>query len=245
MLDLVGVVLCGTSNPGNIGASARAMKNMGLRRLCLVGSQLSKEDSVELARSSHACDVLEQALSFGSLSDAVAQSSCVLGLTSRLRKRNSVVSLSLPDAIGMVLPLIRQGKYVSFVFGSEKTGLTNEQLMSCSRAVYILASDEYPSLNLAAAVQVVCYELRRQLLLGNDKTDATEQRCCPATAQEFFHLMDHLNRVLEKIRFCNRLSASTMSKFRRIYSKANLEKEEVALLRGLLSQVEYCLSESE
>lgn len=237
MLDDIQVVLCGVSHPGNMGSSARAMKNMGLSRLALVSPLVPPENEEALSRSSHAFDVLQNASVFSSLYDAVKESSCVLGLTARVRKETAAVPLFLSDAVQKALSLLHLGR-VSFVFGSERTGLTNEQLMLCSHTVHIPTSEAYSSLNLAAAVQVVCYEIKRQLCLQQDPFPQ-KGGSRPATVEDITHLIEHVKRIAQKSMDAPPQNLSL--RLSRLCSKANLEEHEVSLLRGLLSAVESSL----
>lgn len=148
------IVLVGTSHPANIGAAARAMKTMALSQLTLVDPQCDL-DAQAIAMAAHADDVLANSHSYADIQDAVADSTLVLGLTARPR-RDGVPALTPKEAAAMVVA--EQGP-TAVLFGRERTGLTNEELGCCHRLVHIPANPDYPALNLAAAVQIMAYEL--------------------------------------------------------------------------------------
>ena len=166
-------VLVGTQHPGNIGAAARAMKTMGLARLVLVAPERPLDEDA-YRRSAGAEDVLGDAPVVATLAEAVADCRLVLGCTARSRR----VQLEelLPEVAGQraVAKAVELGE-VAFVFGRERTGLTNEELQLCHAAVHIPSDPEFSSLNLAAAVQVLAYETRMQLLGAQPAADAS--RC--------------------------------------------------------------------
>lgn len=148
------IVLVGTSHPANIGAAARAMKTMALSQLTLVDPQCNL-DAQAIAMAAHADDVLANSHSYADIQSAVVDSTLVLGLTARPR-RDGVPALTPKEAAAMVVA--EQGP-TAILFGRERTGLTNEELGCCHRLVHIPANPDYPALNLAAAVQIMAYEL--------------------------------------------------------------------------------------
>ena len=158
----VRIVLVGTQHPGNIGAAARAMKTMGLSRLALVAPEKPLDD-VAYRRSAGAEDVLGQAPVFATLAEAVADCRLVLGCTARSR-RVQLEQLEPDQAAGRLLQAATDGE-VALVFGRERTGLSNEELQLCHASVHIPSDPAFSSLNLAAAVQVLAYEVRLAALL--------------------------------------------------------------------------------
>jgi len=161
----IAVVLCRAEEGGNVGSACRAMKTMGLSRLVLAGCPDYDEDRVRMM-AVHAFDVYEAALRFPDLGSALAPFSLSAGMTRRRGERRKAFSLSVEDMAARVLK--RSGGSAALVFGNERTGLTDEELGLCSLAAHIPSSDAFPSLNLAQAVQVACYELRKQALGGRD-----------------------------------------------------------------------------
>ncbi len=231
-------VLVGTQHPGNIGAAARAMKTMGLSRLVLVAPEQPLDD-VAFRRSAGAEDVLGDAPVFATLAEAVADCRLVLGCTARSRR----VQLEelLPETAGQ-RAVVRAGEpaEVAFVFGRERTGLTNDELQLCHVAVHIPSDPEFSSLNLAAAVQVLAYEVRMAQLEGQS-APATEPGYgeAPASHSQLEGLFGQLGDTLDQIDFHKgRAPESAMRKLRRLFMKADLSEQEVRLLRGILSDAQ-------
>ncbi len=216
-------VLVGTQHPGNIGAAARAMKTMGLSRLVLVAPE-QPLDEVAFRRSAGAEDVLGDALVFATLAEAVADCRLVLGCTARARR----VQLEelLPE--------------VAFVFGRERTGLSNDELQLCHAAVHIPSDPEFSSLNLAAAVQVLAYEVRMAQLEGQAAPPPEPGYGeAPASHAQLEGLFGQFGDTLDQIDFHKgRAPESAMRKLRRLFMKADLSEQEVRLLRGILSDAQ-------
>ena len=223
-------VLVGTQHPGNIGAAARAIRTMGLGRLVLVAPERAPDDE-SFRRSAGAEAVIEQAPVYATLAEAVADCTLVLGCTARSRR----VQL--------------EGEQIAVVFGRERTGLTNDELQLCQLAVHIPSDPEFSSLNLAAAVQVLAYEVRLAVLEAEAAaTGATV--AAPAAQNEGFRegvashaqmegLYGQLADTLEEIDFHKgRSPDSAMRKLRRLFAKAELTEQEVRLLRGVLSDAQ-------
>ena len=228
-LDRVRVVLCDTTHPGNIGATARALKTMGLSRLYLVAPLCFPHPEAD-ARASNARDVLEGAKVFATLGEALQGTVFTCALTARSRELSQPV-LAPRDAAPQLLAEAATGD-VALVFGRESRGLTREQVNLCQRIVHIPANPVYSSLNLAAAVQIMTYELR--LAAGAGSLPAPEV-CEPASFEEVeaFHL--HLQQVMRETGFLDpRKPRRLTQRMRRLFTRARLEKEEVSLLRGLL-----------
>lgn len=233
-LDRVRVVLCDTTHPGNIGAAARALKTMGLSRLYLVAPRHFPHEEAD-ARASNARDVLEQARVCADLEEALRGTVFAAALTARSRELGQPV-LPPRDAAPLLLAAAATGD-VALVFGREASGLTREQVNLCQRIVCIPANPAYSSLNLAAAVQIIVYELRVAAGAGGLPTLEVHE---PATFEEMaaFHL--HLDRVMREIGFLDPRKPRRLSqRMRRLFTRARLEKEEVSLLRGLLTAVQH------
>jgi TrmH family RNA methyltransferase len=162
-----GVVLCRAEESGNVGSSCRAMKTMGFSRLVLAGCPEYDLDRVRMM-AVHAYDVFERAERFPDLESALAGFSLSSGFTRRRGERRKAFSLSAQDFAAMALSRPRGSGAVALVFGNERTGLTEGELGLCSLAAHIPSSEAFPSLNLAQAVQIACYELRRQNLGKRD-----------------------------------------------------------------------------
>jgi tRNA/rRNA methyltransferase len=234
-LDRIRVVLSRTSHPGNIGAAARAMKNMGLRDLWLVAPE-SFPDEVATARASGAADLLESARVVDTLQEALADTVFSAALTARRRE------LSLPrmQARGAAHELVARSSdgIVALVFGNETSGMTNEEVGLCSLPVTIPTDPEFSSLNLGAAVQVLSYELR-MAALGEAATAPADTQAEPATHADFEGFMGHLERVVTASGFHDPANPKRLlPRMRRLFNRVRLEKEEVAILRGMLTTFE-------
>lgn len=231
-LDRVRIVLVETTHPGNIGASARAMKTMGLRDLRLVSPKHFPDPEAE-ARASGAEDVLAAAGVHASLDDAVAD--CVRVVGSSARQRKLAWPELDPRECGEALLRAAEDAPVALVFGRERTGLTNGELDRCTDVVTIPANPAYSSLNLGAAVQVLSYELRMAALAGQLR-DRPEPEAPPASHEELERLYSHLEAALAARDFLDRHNPEhLMRRLRRLYSRARLDQNEVQILRGMLT----------
>ncbi|HQR54138.1 MAG TPA: RNA methyltransferase [Burkholderiales bacterium] len=233
LLDRVRVVLCDTTHPGNIGAAARALKTMGLTRLYLVAPRHFPDAEAD-ARASNARDVLERAQVCESLEHALYGTVFAAALTARSRELGQPTLA--PRAAAPLLLAEAQAGDVALVFGRESSGLTREQVNLCQRILHIPANPEYSSLNLAAAVQIMTYELRVAAGAGGLPASEVHE---PATFEEVeaFHL--HLDEVMRETGFLDPRKPRRLSqRMRRLFTRARLEKEEVSLLRGLLKAMQ-------
>lgn len=231
------VVLVGTQHPGNIGAAARAMKTMGLSRLVLVAPE-KPLDEVAFRRSAGAEDVLGDAPVHATLADAVAECRLVLGCTARSR-RVQLEQLEPDAAAGRVLQGALEGP-VALVFGRERTGLTNEELQLCHASVHIPSDPAFSSLNLAAAVQVLAYEVRLAMLAAVPATAAeVAPDAQPASHEQVEGFFAQLGQTLDQIDFHKgRSPDSAMRKLRRLFLRTGLTTHEVRLLRGVLADAQ-------
>lgn len=235
-LDRIRIVLVGTQHPGNIGSAARALKTMGLSRLVLVVPERFPHPEAD-ALAAGADDVLACAQLHASLAEAVADCRLVLGCTARSRR--VALAEQLPrDAAARMLATAGEGGEVALVFGRERTGLTNDELQLCHGAVHIPANPEYSSLNLAAAVQVLAYELR-MVLLGATHPQAVARAKAPASHAQLEGFFAQLADTLDAIDFHKgRAPDSAMRKLRRLYLRTDLDTHEVRLLRGILADAQ-------
>jgi tRNA/rRNA methyltransferase len=228
-LDNVRIVLVETSHPGNIGAAARAMKVMGLSRLALVNPKCAIDDEAR-ARASGALDVLEAAEVHDGLDAALADTVMAVACTSRRRDLphpGYTPRQAAPELLGQA----RLGP-VAIVFGSETYGLSNEHLSRCRWLLNIPANPAYMSLNLGAAVQVLAYELRCTLADAVIPLPGFE----PARHAEVEALYGELEKTLVNVGFLDPAHPKRlMPRLRRFFARAGLEKEEVAIWRGLLA----------
>ena len=232
--EQIRIVLVETSHPGNIGAVARAMKNMGLEQLVLVSPRQFPHPEAA-ARASGADDVLARASVVETLPEALAGCGFVAATTSRERDQYFRVA-DVREAAGRLLSETVRGP-VAVLFGSERAGLTNEQLEAAHLLVRIPASGTYPSLNLAMAVQIVAYELFRAGGVSVEPAPAAGPLADPA---ELARLYEHFAQVLEEVDFRDRTQSGThlMGRIRRFLQRAELDRNEVNILRGFLTAVQ-------
>lgn len=238
MLERIRIVLVETSLPGNIGAAARAMKTMGLSQLVLVRPRgfPSAEAS---ARASGADDVLAAARVVDTLTEALSGCRWVAGSSARLRKVKWPL-LTPRECAAQALGMTAAAQ-AALVFGRERSGLTNAELDHCSALVHIDANPAYSALNLAAAVQVLCYELRVAAQQGvvADSAAAAGERSLPASQDRIEGFYAHFERTLVEIGFMNPDNPRLlMRRLRRLFSRARLEDDEVNILRGICSALQ-------
>ncbi|OOF55681.1 tRNA (cytosine(32)/uridine(32)-2'-O)-methyltransferase TrmJ [Rodentibacter genomosp. 2] len=238
MFDRVRIVLIETSHSGNIGSSARAMKTMGLSQLYLVSPKSIDEQSVALAAG--ADDIVDNAKIVSSFDEAVSDCSLVIGTSARLRHlQNTLIE---PRACAEKVAK-HHGK-VAIVFGRERVGLYNNELLKCHYHLTIPANPDYSSLNLAMAVQLVSYELRMANLAKNQdfsslvSKNSTESRS--VTLQDMEYFFNHTEQLYQSLGFIQ--NQGVMQKLRRLYNRANIEKNELNILQGMLSAVEKRLN---
>jgi tRNA (cytidine32/uridine32-2'-O)-methyltransferase len=239
------IILVETSHSGNIGAVARAMKNMGLGNLWLVNPK-SFPDETSYARAAGASDILDCAHVVSSLDDALADCVLVMGTSARGRKVPWPV-IAPPEAASVAALNAEKGP-VALVFGRENHGLSNDELHKCHYHIHIPSNPDYSSLNLAMAVQVMCYELRMNHLRSLDGEEANsvlkpmmtpddagwDVPLAPVKDVEGFY--GHLEQVLLDINFHRRENPrQLMSRLRRLFQRARLDQTEINILRGILS----------
>lgn len=226
------IVLVNTSHPGNIGAAARAMKNMGLQELCLVSPQ-QFPSAEATARASGADDLLAAARCVDSLDAALAGAALVVGASAR--SRTLPVPMLDPRECAELIARQPAGERCAVVFGRERTGLTNDELDRCHYLVQIPTNPDYPSLNVAAAVQVIAYELRMAAGLTSGKTGKT-QRFATADEVELFYV--HLEQTLRDIAFLDPANPrQLMRRLRRLFGRIRPNENEINILRGILTAI--------
>jgi TrmH family RNA methyltransferase len=231
MSAAIRIVLVDTTHPGNIGASARAMKNMGLDSLVLV-RPASHPDAGAVARASGAADVLARARVARSVDEAIGDCGLVLGTTARAR---SAHWRELDARAGAAeIAATAAAKPVAVLFGGERNGLANEELERCEALIRIPVAAAYGSLNLAQAVQIVCYEVRMALAAPDPGAAPM-----PATADERQALDAHLERVMRASGFMREGNAEQLgARVRRLIARARPDDGEVRILRGWLAAIE-------
>lgn len=225
------VVLVNTAQARNIGSVARAMKVMGLQQLVLVNpAHFPHQDAIDLAAGAH--DVLENARVCSNLADALSDCVAVYGASARRRE------IPLPEftpraGAEHAAEMASASAKVAFVFGAETAGLTNEELALCQYLLQIPANPTFASLNLAAAVQIMCYELR----LASLSAPPYQPKHIPAPNAEFEQFFAHLTRTAEQAQFfANKTPGTAQMHLRRVFQRMNGSSAELAMLRGLLAQ---------
>lgn len=228
------IVLVSPTHPGNIGAAARAMKNMGLRELHLVSPCDFPHADAE-ARASSAVDVLAAARVHERFEEAIGDCGLVVGTSAR--QRHLPWQLAEPRECAPRIVQAAGSGDVALVFGTERVGLTNAELARCNLLVSIPTDPEYSSLNLAMAVQVVAYEVWLAMRTEVPPPPALEVPL--STADEMARLYDHFDAVLEHIDFRDRTgSGQLMTRIRRLFNRAQLDQHEMNILRGFLTAVQ-------
>ncbi len=232
MLEKVRIVLVNTTHPGNIGASARAMKTMGLGQLALVKPQ-SFPSAECTARASGADDVLASARVFAHLEDAIAD--CGLVLATSARSRHIAWPEVTPDvAAREILSQRYRGANAAIVFGTERSGLSNEALDLCQALIRIPTSVHFSSLNIASAVQIICYELNRQC--GDKKQAGDGADPALATVEQMAMLYAHFQQALAEIGYFDPQNPRRlMRRIKRLFNRARLDNDEYHILRGILA----------
>jgi len=228
------IVLTRISHPGNIGSAARAMKTMGLERLCLVApDRFPATEATVMAAGAQ--DILDRAQVFPDVRSAVADCGLVVGTTARARHLPWRI-VEPREAAGEIAAAAATSE-VAVLFGAERTGLTNDEIELCQLLMTIPTGSSYGSLNVAMAVQVVAYEI---LLATRAAADAGERRGIPlASAVEMERFYAHLEQVLGEIDFHDRTGEGhLMARVRRLFNRAVPDQNEVNILRGILTSVQ-------
>ncbi|BDC82877.1 MULTISPECIES: tRNA (cytosine(32)/uridine(32)-2'-O)-methyltransferase TrmJ [Aeromonas] len=235
MLDQIRIVLVNTSHTGNMGSAARAMKTMGLSQMVLVDPQAQPDDNA-YALAAGASDLLANARIVSTLDEAIADCGLVIGTSARSR----TLSWPMLDPREAGEKLVTEGMQypVALVFGRERTGLTNDELQKCHYHVAIAANPEYSSLNLAMAVQTLCYEVRMHWL-QQEQVGETDMAVDYPSAEQLEGFYEHLEQTLLKTGFiADDHPGQVMSKLRRLFNRARPEAVELNILRGILTSVQ-------
>ena len=247
MLDRIRIVMVNTSHAGNIGSAARAMKTMGLSNLWLVDPlEFPKRKDKADAMASGATDLVAQAHVVATLDEALAGCGLVLGASARQR-RIPWPHVTAEKAAGLALAQAANSD-IAILFGREQSGLTNDELQRCHVHLEIPGNPEYPVLNVASAIQVVCYELRKQWLAREDAPGAAPVQMPvelvrwddePAGADKLEQFFVHCEQTLLEIGF---FEADTpkklMARVRRLFMRARPDERELRMLRGILSSAQ-------
>ncbi|MCB1725625.1 MAG: RNA methyltransferase [Chromatiaceae bacterium] len=236
MLQNIRIVMVQTTHPGNIGAAARAMKNMFLSRLTLVAPLHFPSEQASV-RASGADEILANAQVVDALADAVADCRIVVGASARLR---SVTWPQLtPREVAALAHSESESAPVALVFGRESSGLSNDELDLCTHLMHIPTDPQFSSLNVAMAIQVAAYELMLAAADAADAADSVDRgrpTCSPASTAQMEGFFVHLGQALEDIGFADgRRSEKLMRRLRRLFHRASPDADELNILRGILS----------
>lgn len=233
-LSGVQIVLVEPAGALNVGAVARIMKNMGLQHLVLVNPQCDPLSGEAQLMAVHALDILEAAQQVATLPAALLGCTRAIATTARVRS----LATQLEDPRTTLPWLLESPRTAALIFGPEYRGLSNDELNYAQRFVRIPSSPNYPVLNLAQAVAICCYELYQYSQHSSYNTiPATSDKASLDVMEGYYH---QLEEVLLKIGYLYpHTSASRMQKFRQIFNRAQLENTEVAMLRGILTQMEW------
>jgi tRNA (cytidine32/uridine32-2'-O)-methyltransferase len=236
--DHLRFVLARTSHPGNIGSAARAIRTMGFDRLVLVAPHRYPDPKVQ-AMAAGADDVLAQLRVVDDLPDAIADCTRVYGLSAR-RRGIALPELAPREAAAQIASGLNRDAQVALLFGNEQSGLDNEELMRCHAMVRIPSVEDFSSLNLAQAVQVMAYEVRMALLGESGSDDnAPSARDAPASAQQMEQFYAHLFQALHAIDFHKGRAAMTIElRLRRLFQRAQPDERELRVLHGILADAE-------
>ena len=233
----VKIILIETSNSGNIGSVLRAMKTMGFKNLCLVNPKKFPSDEVK-ALAANAKDMIDDVVVVDTLDKALSDIDFVVGTSSRIRKvpwPNEPLNTVAPQ----INKIIESKTNVGILFGREDRGLTNDELQRCNLHMHIPANEEYPVLNLAMAVQVVCYQiyidsLSKNSLVKNDNWDVPK-----AKSNHVKKLIEHFISVAEELEVFNKGNPRQIgARIKRMFTRIGLDEMEVNFLRGFLAATE-------
>lgn len=232
MINNIRIILVNPSHPGNIGASARAMKNMGLQHLYLVNPK-KFPNAKATAQAAGADDLLSRATITTSLTDALLGSKIIFGTSARLR------ALSLrtldPKCAAQIITKKASTNQIAILFGRESSGLSNEELAMCNYHIHIPTNPNFSSLNIAQAVQLIAYEIK---IAQKKHIKPTNTKIELATIEEIQNFYQHLQKILLAVKFLNpKNEISVMAKLKRLFNRAQLEKNEVSILRGILTTI--------
>ena len=234
-LKRIKIVLVNTSHPGNIGATARAMANMGLSRLALV-QPLEYPSGAATARAAGADEILDGADVYPNLAEAVADCSYVYGTTARLR--SIAWPQFSPQELGQEIKQSSADQDIAIVFGRERSGLTNDELDMCQALVHIPVDEMHTSLNLASAVMVLAFSVRSALIEQYDENPqhiGRKHASDPATSAQMQFYFNALDTLLHRIEFFKGNAERVMRKLRRLYYNANATEEDIRILLGTIA----------
>ena len=235
-LQNIKIVMVGTTHPGNIGAAARAMSNMCISHLSLVAPQCPVGETA-YARASGANGVLDNRETCDDLPRAIEN--CSLVVAASARRRSLPWPELSPAELALKLDSMDDSNHVALVFGREHSGLTNEEIQLCNQMVCIPANPEFSSLNLASAIQILCYEIYARLGTAVPPGKVPDAHDLPAPSAEVEGYIRHLQNTLETCGYLDpEQPGMIMQRLRRLYLRSQLTRNEINILRGMLTAIE-------
>ncbi len=237
--EKIRIVMVEPTHPGNIGAAARAMKTMGYRHLYLVKPKIYPHADAT-ARAAGADDILAEATVCDSLVRALRGCATVAAMTARIRTMPHAVFT--PRHYASQLPSVLERGHAAVVFGRESSGLSNAELEHCNVLLTIPANPEFNSLNVASAIQIVCYEFAQVLSLGIPEETGAERdpkKIRLATHDEMDYFYAHLEESMVDVGFLNPdQTRRLMRRLKSLFNRAQLDENELSILRGFLAAVQ-------
>ena len=238
----VKIILIETSNSGNIGSTLRAMKTMGFGSLCLVNPKEFPSEEVT-ALAANASDLIDSVQVVNSIEEALDGCNLVIGTSSRDRKvpwPNESIASAAPKIIAEA----DKNNTVAILFGREDRGLTNDELQRCNLHVHIPANEDYPVLNVAMSVQVVCYQLLISRAIDSEMKNNQHWDVPLAEANHVNQLVEHFTDVAEKLEVFNKGNPRQIgARIKRLFTRIGLDEMEVNFMRGFLAAVEKKLKD--
>jgi len=235
-LQNIKIVMVGTTHPGNIGAAARAMANMCFTRLTLVDPQCPVGE-IAYARASGANAILDNRETCNDLAQAIADCNCVIAASAR-RRSLSWPELSPPELSDKLIDMSDTAR-TALVFGREHSGLSNDEMQLCNYMVCIPTNPDFSSLNVASAIQVLCYQIFQQQAIEPQIARPLEKQDMPVAHSELEGYFEHLQNVLQ---MCDYLDPQQpgliMQRLRRLYLRSEVTRNEINILRGMLTAIE-------
>ncbi len=229
----VQIILVETSHPGNIGSVARAMKTMGFGNLNLV-SPKCEVNEISYAMASNAGNVLDNLKIYDDIHEALSECNLIVGATARQRD----IPLEILDPREFAAQAkFKSNEKIAILLGNESRGLTNEQLSLCTIGLHIPANKQYTSLNIAASLQVILYEMLYESNYNASNINKIDKND-KASNKMFNGFLKHMNKVLKDIDFIKDDRPMISRKINHIFKKADLSEEEINILRGILSAIE-------
>ena len=234
ILEKIRIVMVRTTHPGNIGGAARAMKTMGLSRMGLVRPKIFPAAEAT-ARAAGADDILQGATLYNSVLDSVADCGLVLGTSNRDRSLSWQVS-DAEAAARTVIEAVLGGSGVAILFGPENSGLSNRDLEYCHGVIRIPVNEDFASLNIAAAVQVICYELHKAALEVSGLDSIPPEQSPPVSAAQMALLYEHMKQCLLDLGFYDpERPRQLMRRLIRLFNRLQLDENEYNIIRGILA----------